>query len=158
MGNGRFWPNPGREPFGSTFLPFGDGLQDDNFDPNFGPAPFHFNLKRDGLQDDNFDPNFDPATSHFNLKRDGLQDDNFDPNFDPAPSHFNLGSAGRFWPNPAPGALAGSLLEATFCHLAAPRPAIEFLLGSLGNGRFWPNPGREPFGSNFCHLAATAGY
>ena len=68
------------KPFGITFLPFGDGLQDDNFDPNFCPAPFHVNLKRDGLQDDNFDPNFDPATSHFNLKRDGLQDDNFDPN------------------------------------------------------------------------------
>ena len=82
------------------FLPFGDGLQDDNFDPNFDLAPFHVNLKRDGLQDDNFDPNFDRATSHFNLKRDGLQDDNFDPNFDPAPSHFNLKQDGLqcHWP------------------------------------------------------------
>ena len=34
-------------------------------------------------------------------------------------------------------------MGATFCHLAALRSAIEFLLGSLGNGRFGPNPRRE---------------
>ena len=51
--------------------------------------------------------------------------------------------------------LAGSLLEATFCDLAAPRPAIEFL--------FWDHWETAVFGqilawslleANFCHLAA----
>jgi len=39
---------------------------------------------------------------------------------------------------------------ANFCHLAAPRPPIEFnsLLGSLKNGRFGPNPGGEVTGGH----------
>ena len=53
-----------------------DGLQDDNFNPNFDPAPSHSDSNQDGLQDNNFDPKFDPAPSDFNLKRDGLQDKN----------------------------------------------------------------------------------
>ena len=39
-------------------------------------------------------------------------------------------------------------MGATFCHLAAPRSAIEFLFGSLGNGRFGPNPSREVTGGH----------
>ena len=62
-----------------------DGLQDDNFDnlgddnfhPNFDPAPSHFNLNRDNLGDDNFQPNYDPALSHLDSKQDGLHDDKF---------------------------------------------------------------------------------
>ena len=51
--------------------------------------------------------------------------------------------------------LAGSLLEATFCHLAAPRPAIEFLFWDhwetavFGQILAW-----SPLKANFCHLAA----
>ena len=57
--------------------------------------------------------------------------------------NFSSGIIGKrpFLPKSWPG----SLLEAYFCHLAVPPPAIEFL--------FWDhwetNPGREPFGSIF---------